>query len=1815
MPEDDQSLQDIQTLRAQRNALDAQVYGARLELQKLRSAQTKRAAGETARPADDARVQELRARIAALEAQLREVNDGLNEIQDAIEKAKRSNDIVVALRKQIEAIDGQDDLRLAELQRELGKASDTAGTDQQKADAARRRQPALEREQEDLQGQVGAAQGSLGELVNQQPAGVADLLEQIKAKNAEHERLKDALVKSRADLHSAIGGLYVNPHPADQVGRLDDGIPFLLLPVRIETRFVTTGNTPEMWLRIYPDDIAIHTHEETLTGGEVVQGRAYWTQLFDAAKANGPDLEDRKKAAWTRLTVLLPPQRAAWVVLSTKPTNWSDSLAAIPNADALLFPAHDATKTNAWSRAPRTNVMPDKFVVILYQGGTVINQIPGALIPDELFVGPDPFDAKNAFQTKDTKLGFGADYDWTSDFDKAIAAGLGFKIPLVGSQVTEGFDKILVLGVTLSATEVESQVMVEELINNHHYSPKGFSIVPQGTPTNNTDQNGSGYTRNDPFGSTSYIVEAGKPLFTDADDCDGRNLADALGIEYAPLQNIMHSDARDYREAVVMNKALYPGTLGYYFGTMMQPLLDANAQDEVRDFFVNHVTGRGPLAAIRVGDQPYGVLLTSDFSKWVEPNRQFLRQSSSFYPTLLKVLQTYQQVWAALLPSLNFVGKKLSDPSTVLLDVLGLQPGSVSFDQRNAWSTDDLIDQANFQTGGKYVEDLRQSYRSKDLLLTFLQQMGAQISEANGKLRIPQLLRLVYHHGTTALDAANLIDAVPLSEEKWIRNYDEAAKKNYLNWLAEAWNATVLERQDFGVGVAPPNALLYLMLRKSLLEQLHNVAARWLEGRGVSVAETSLVRNFLNIRPEPTLSKWEVMKAPVSIAEANSPLAHLTVSEYLLGNNDPAETTFLKEVRAAIGELANLPTARLERCFTEHIDACTYRLDAWQSALFRVRLQEQRGVSIAGVRDQRRKGIHLGAYGWVENVTPSTKRQLVREPVHPKLQPPNGAPLFEYTDNGGFVHAPSLNHASAAAVLRSGYMTHATPLHPDVMAVNLSSERVRRALSILQGIRQDQTLEALLGYQFERGLHDRASANNALNLNLYIYSFRDKYPYEQHRVKQQGNDEADADYKPQVSIAASNVVNGVKLADAPQSEIEAFLGTIAEITADERTAIIQERDKLSDTLDAVKDLLLSESVYQLVQGNFDRTSATVNALQEARIPVDLDVVNTPRSSHFSFTHRVTVQFEALDANAASSNPWSPVPMTPRARMEPGMNQWLGSMIGDPVNLICSIGRLQADGSLADVQVVRADDLQLQPIDMVYMSGTELNTGTSEPAKESRTAVSEIESRVAFVYRQARALADDVPVRIEFLKPDNVVGKKTLGEVLPLLRMLRSIIVESRSLHAEDFDPPSKESLSDPPNPKGYDLPELQGRVQVVQATLGALVTSMGNLPVQAQVKQSDGSMKTVIKLADAVVELDAANAQFADGPTVFSNAGAIQLQQMLLDAANHGMAYAFPSAVTPVTDAQKIPLLEQARSVLHRLSVAVEKAAALIADIALDATIEKRVAVYVEAGKQLFSDAFTIVPRFVYNNEADIMQSHAAESQLLDHARTVLHMSFPADEWLQNAAHVRPTLARWDYVRTLHEMLNASTIELHPVQLPFRAKDSWVAVEFPETYESIDDDGNPVNIPFTISHDTLSATIHGAHAFAAGAKQSGLLIDDWTEVIPTSNETTGISFNYNQPNAMPPQALLLAVTPKITGHWDWNDLVGVLEDTLLRAKLRAVEPLLLDKQDKPELSVLLPALLAGFSEYDVDVSLDYRLNLLAVMQDSPIKTAFSHATS
>ena len=59
----------------------------------------------------------------------------------------------------------------------------------------------------------------------------------------------------------------------------------------------------------------------------------------------------------------------------------------------------------------------------------------------------------------------------------------------------------------------------------------------------------------------------------------------------------------------------------------------------------------------------------------------------------------------------------------------------------------------------------------------------------------------------------------------------------------------------------------------------------------------------------------------------------------------------------------------------------------------------------------------------------------------------------------------------------------------------------------------------------------------------------------------------------------------------------------------------------------------------------------------------------------------------------------------------------------------------------------------------------------------------------------------------------------------------------------------------------------------------------------------------------------------------------------------------------------------------------------------------------------------------------------------------------------------------------------------------------------------------------------------------------GVLIDEWTEVIPLEKETTGLTFHYDRPNAEAPQTMLFITPTKITGHWAWEDIVDALHYT------------------------------------------------------------------
>jgi uncharacterized coiled-coil DUF342 family protein len=1800
-----ETLKHIEGLRQKRREADDNLYAIQLQLIKAENALRRIKKEETVLPGDTRAIEILKQKIRGLEDRLRELTTKINGIDSLLLKINEYSERIHFLEKKIQSVSEEiaaltnqlnnvrnNPDKVKELQARLEKAkrllaelkADLAKS-KAELDSLRRRQQEAERERQGLELQGQSLQREikalLAELKDKMSPGAPSPDEAERKKRDLEEEKKQARIaldEATRNLGRAVEAIYVDPHPRSVVSNLDDSIPFLLLPVRIETRFMTSLDSPQLWLRVYPDDIAIHTHEKVLTNQEITEGEKYWRFLFEAEKKNEEEKEAFRKEAWSNLVLLFGSQRSAWIARQTKPLNWDD-VADMESVDQLTFPQHPQAKPFEWSRAPRTNVLPDKFVVMLYQGDTIVKEVPGGIIPDELFMGPDPLEANAAFveAAEDQTLTFGTEFDWTSNFDKAVEKGMGFRIPLNADEAARGFDKILVLGVYSSAGDAESKAEIEELIDNHHYSPKGLSLIKQGTPTNNTEGSESGFTKNDEFENISYFVETGEALFDDDDDCDGKNLANALGIEYDPLRYVLNSDGKDLREARAMNTALYPSTLGFYFATMMKPVLDEASQDQLRSFFTSHVSGRGPIPAIRVGNQPYGVLLTSDFSKW-----QWSRQEPVFGTPFLSMLQNilnhYHNIWKSLASQLMYTGKPGVDPSEVLINILGLQPGSASFFQRNGFSTEQLYNNDQFQYGGRYYDDVAATYTNKALLINFLRGFGYELPVVNGKVSIPQLFHLVYQHFHTRLDPANIVQEFPLSENDALHNYTD--EKNYIHWLLEADTMQKLERQDFGADIKPPTSLLYMQLRRSLLLAIADASVKWFVKNNVPVSHVMEAASFHNIRATRDITKWEVMKGKVAIALPGHPHSDMAVAEYLLTTGaTESDAAFLNRMKQSLDLLAGAPTASLERCFTEHIDACTYRLDAWQTALFDQRLKKQRGLDLpTGEPTERRKGIYLAAYGWVEDVRPSSKRQLAQDEVPAPLQPPNGKPVYEYADNGGFVHAPSINHATAAAVLRSGYLSHATSSQPDVMAVNLSSERVRRALFVLEGLRNGQSLEAMLGFQFERGLHDRGSANDDLKrLNEYIYDFRDKFTITRNLIKQQGVPDTTTE-----TIETNNVVNGLKLAETTDAYPYGATLDLSNLTpaqlAGIESAIKAEKDALEDTLDAIKDLLLSESVYQMVQGNFDRTGAITTALKDANIPPSIEVIETPSPSHLSFTNRVTVQF---DSGAAYSGP------SHKAKMEAGLNAWLKGVIGDPATLVCIVSHMVGDTE--EQEEVAMADLGLEPIDLVYMMSKDLETS------KNNAEASELESRIAFHYRRTNNLDDDVTIRIQFTG-SIAAGRKFLGNTLPLLKTLKSIITDSRPLHALDFDPPSKKSLADKTNPSGYALPELQTRVENIGAEFEECFNTLTNITIT----KIDGTTSTDVPLGDLFDVLDAEDQSFADIQFSFTVANALALQSALIAIDGFGLSDTFPQLTDVMSDTRKIVLLEQARATSRRMTDTMDKVDDLLNSLSQPANseTEKKVAILIEAGKALFGDDFNILPRFTYNNPTDIQQSDAHRAQLLSHATNQLQMTFAAEEWMQKSAAIRPRLAKWDYVRTLYELHNDGQLELAPTQLPYRAEDSWLAVQFPET--------NADGSAFNITDDTLSIVIHGSDAFTTEKDQCGLLIDDWTENICDKESITGLTFNYNQPDAQAPQALLLAVTPNETGNWNWDELVGILNDTLLRAKLRAIEPGLLDTQKKPELGVLLPAIMSTYSQQGLDISLDYRDNITFYAENLPL---------
>jgi len=125
------------------------------------------------------------------------------------------------------------------------------------------------------------------------------------------------------------------------------------------------------------------------------------------------------------------------------------------------------------------------------------------------------------------------------------------------------------------------------------------------------------------------------------------------------------------------------------------------------------------------------------------------------------------------------------------------------------------------------------------------------------------------------------------------------------------------------------------------------------------------------------------------------------------------------------------------------------------------------------------------------------------------------------------------------------------------------------------------------GYQIERGLHEQSA-------EVLIDPLRNLYPIVANKAEDSGD--------PAETVAARAVVDGLRLRSAwTNNSIPWGSGGIPASGA-LRVALETLLGQLDDTVDAVADLLLSESVFQLVRGSTPATAAIARFHGAGRAP-------------------------------------------------------------------------------------------------------------------------------------------------------------------------------------------------------------------------------------------------------------------------------------------------------------------------------------------------------------------------------------------------------------------------------------------------------------------------------------------------------------------------------------------------------------------------------------------------------------------------------------
>lgn len=1165
---------------------------------------------------------------------------------------------------------------------------------------------------------------------------------------------------------------------------LDSGIPLAMLPVKIEARYYLKNNPPELRLRIFPDQVHADGHIHALTQSEIGLGKAYWTRYWRYA---GDDAIADEAFTW--LAGNLDAWRAAWVIKQTQPRNMqelpSQPLAKDEKlADLINWPKINTTDSG---QANYARLLPERWAVIGYENQEEKHVWWGNSISTDLPMAPGlidvPEDIDVNWDVKDwlDSQGLG----WTYDFDKAESVGMGVRIDLSAfpSVQRNGFSELLVIGVRGDNSKTHTDI--RELLEAQFYT-HGLDIIAQGSATNNTDTASSAVSPDNPdltklrktvVAELNGSQSTGRPRINKPEELYQQTSADALSLAMGVTENALdygeHASEDELNRARAMNKVLWPATFDYYFSSPLKNVVKGDNRSWLRDWFVNYVRGGSLLSTFRIGSQPYGVLPVSLIQEQTNANTNKEQLERIVFDLWQSWLSSVHNI-SHLDPDLTDVGANNAAESeneivSALAQVLGAVPHPTNIRLRKAFNEYDAYN-------GKYAwrlgllfaamlfaPDENGNFYQDENQNPCWQEWETADSALNSAASVyDQIIALQRLHDF--LDARRHLANLGEEQKTHASTYADFVETHLLDFL-EAHESRIDPAMALGLsreitGLMPDKSdpsTFFSLYDEEGEEEVWRTA---LVADNKTAEAVEEVRNWLN-------EVYDVVTQNRDISELPSPntlmplLKQMIIRSASVVNSEDRELLAegIESLIAFVdGSESTDPISELERLLREVVGLTINRIDAWASSL----AARQLGL----IRKQQRTGLQVGAYGWLVEVKPATSQRASQ----------------------GYIFAPTMSHATTAAILRSGWSAYGANEDGSELATNLSSERLRRARWVIDGVRGGQELGELLGARFERRLHDS-------HLDQWIYDIREAV-LTASGSKQPANSIVDGLLLSRAYSGADDLTNEE---EKTKIEVDKVLNSAG---ADQARLDQQITDTVVD-LDATSDALMAQSIHALAHGNTAEAAASLSATGSGDSAVPkLSFSNIPRQAQ-SIIHRLAITLKPDDVNAN----WPGADYSGRVLAAPHLESWLEILLGDPANIIIQVQFEEADPLNLVTSVISLAQLELSALDFIMLC-------PSDDKWQSSKFYRFVVAKVRQLFSEHVTEKTEITLNSDF---DNTNQFISMANVFVATRPLRGILQRSRHLDARDLLHPDEATGLDQHNKMAINLSDLEQRLNAIKS--------------------------------------------------------------------------------------------------------------------------------------------------------------------------------------------------------------------------------------------------------------------------------------------------------------------------------------------------------------------------------------------------------------